>query len=78
VPTFFCWSPPLKLKRPAVGAAGHLELADGQDVEPAGDVFPDGLLIRQIIAMLVHKGHLHGGADDDLAAVRLSPCRQSA
>ncbi len=71
VPTLFCWSPPLKLKRPQIGAAGHLELADVQDVEAAGDVFPHGLVVRQFVAVLVDEGHLHGRADLHFAAVRL-------
>jgi hypothetical protein len=50
----------VEVEAAAVGAAGHLELADGDDVQPAGDVFPDGLVVRQLIAALVHEGHLHG------------------
>jgi hypothetical protein len=37
----------VEVEAPAVGAAGHLELADVDDVQAAGDVFPDGLVVGQ-------------------------------
>lgn len=30
-----------------VSTAGHLELADVDDIQTAGDVFPDGFIVRQ-------------------------------
>ena len=62
---------PVEVEAPAVGAAGHLEFADGDDVQPAGDVFPHGFVIGQIVAALIDEGHLHGFAQRDFTGVGL-------
>jgi hypothetical protein len=59
----------VEVEAAAVGAAGHLELAHGQDVQAARDVFPHGLLVGQVVAVLVDKSHVHGLADGDFTAV---------
>jgi hypothetical protein len=41
----------VEVEAAAVGAAGHLELADGEDVEAAGNVFPNGLVVGQVVAV---------------------------
>ena len=61
----------VEVEAACIGAAGHGEPADSQHVQAAGDVFPDGFLVGQIVAVLVHKGHSRGLADHDFAAVRL-------
>ena len=61
----------VEVEAPAISAAGHLELAHIEDVEPARHIFPDCFFVRQIIAVLVDKGHAHGGADLDRAAIWL-------
>ena len=61
----------VEIEAPAVGAAGHLEFAHGDDVQPARNVFPHGFIVGQVFAALIHKGHLHGFADADFAAVGL-------
>ena len=61
----------VEIEATAIGTAGHLELAHVQDVQAAGDVFPHGFLIGQVVAVLVHEGHLHGLADLDLAGIGL-------
>ena len=61
----------VEVKAAAIRAAGHLEFAHGQNVQAAGHVFPDGFFIRQVVAVLVNKRHLHGLAEFDLAAVGL-------
>ena len=52
-----------------VGAAGHHELAHGDVVQTAGDVFPHGLVAFQAFAALVHKSQLGGLTHGDAAAV---------
>src|SRR5882672_151139 len=42
-----------------VGARGHLELADGEDVGAVGDVFPHGLLAFERVPRLVDERHLY-------------------
>ena len=60
-----------------ISTAGHLEFADVDDVQTTGDVFPDGFIVRQRVTRLVHISHLHGGANDDFARVRLlATCNQ--
>ncbi len=54
-----------------IGTRRHLELAHVDDVQTTGDVLPHGLVVGQRITVLVHKGHLHGLADFDLARIRL-------
>jgi hypothetical protein len=58
MPTFCCWSPPLKLKRAAIGAAVHLALAELDDVVAAGDFLPDGLVAIERVAALVDIGEI--------------------
>jgi hypothetical protein len=61
----------VEVEAPAIREAGHLELAHVDDVQAARDVFPHGFVVVQVIAVLVHKGHAHGLANLDLAAVGL-------
>ena len=59
----------VEVESAAVGAAGHLELAHSEDIQPPRDVFPDGLVVAQVVTALVHKGHSHGLADGDFATI---------
>jgi hypothetical protein len=68
----------VEVEAAAVGAAGHLELADVDHVEAAGDVLPHGLVVGQLVAVLVDEGHLHGLADLHLARSPASPCPRSS
>ena len=61
----------VEVEAPAISAARHLELADVQNVQPAGDIFPDGFFVRQVVAVLIDKSHFDGRALDDFAAVGL-------
>ena len=61
----------LEVEAAEVGARGHLELADGEDVGAAGDVLPHRLVALERVARLVDVGHLHRRPDRDLAAVGL-------
>jgi ABC-type multidrug transport system ATPase subunit len=61
----------LEVEAAQIGAAGHFELADGEDVGAVGHVFKDGFVAFQAFAALFDKGHLHGLADFHRAAVRL-------
>ncbi len=74
-PTRFCWSEPLKLKRPTVGAGRHLELADSDHVLAVGNLLPDGFFVVQVVAALVHVGHLHRLARSALRRYRVVLCR---
>src|SRR6516164_5624806 len=62
---------PLEVEAAEVRARRHLEAADGQDVLPAGDCLPGGLVVRQRLARLIDDGELDCVTDRDLAAVRL-------
>jgi len=66
-PTTFCWSAPLKLNRPRVGARGHRELDHGDVVLAACDLLEDRLVGREHVARLVDIGELHCLADFDFA-----------
>ena len=71
-PTFFCWSAPLKLNAADIGAGRDLHLvAELHDVEAAGDLLPDVLLVVQVVAALVDVAELDGVAELDRAGVRL-------
>ena len=59
----------VEVEAPAIGPAGHLELADVEYVEPARHVFPDRFFVGQVVAVLVNEGHLDRGADLDFAAI---------
>ena len=61
----------VEVEASCVGAAGHGETADSQHVQAAGDVFPDGFFVGQVVAVLVDKGHARGLADHHFAAVGL-------
>ena len=71
MPTFFCWSVPVKLNRDDVGprvdlAAAHLEV-----VVAAGDFLVDGFVGGQGVAALVDVAQLDRRADLQLALVGL-------
>ena len=59
----------VEVKATAVSAAGHLEFADVQNIQTARYVFPDGFVVSQFVAVLVHEGHLHRLADLDFARI---------
>src|SRR5262249_25597203 len=60
-----------KVEAAEVGARGHLELAYGEDVLSARDRLPGRFVVRERLARLVDDGELHGGTDEDLAAIGL-------
>ena len=60
----------LEVEAAQVGAAGHLVVADAQNVVAVGHLFPDGLVGVQVLAALVHVGQVHGVAHLDVAGVR--------
>ena len=68
----------IEVKAAAIGAAGHLEFAHGQNIQTAGHVFPHSFFIRQVVAILVNKRHLHGLTQLDFTAVRLLFARDHA
>ena len=68
---FFLLVATVKVKAPAVSAAGHLKFAHRQNIQAAGDVFPHGFVVRKVVAGLVHKRHLSGLANFDFALIRL-------
>ena len=57
-PAGFCWSGPLNPNAADVGAGGHLDLADLDEVEPVGDDLPHVLLRVDAAAVLVDVGDL--------------------
>ena len=61
----------IEVEAAAIRTAWHLEFAHGHDVEATGHIFPNGFFVGQVVAVLVDKGHLHGLANFDRAAVRL-------
>jgi hypothetical protein len=61
----------IEVEATAIRATGHLELAHIDDIQTARDVLPHGFVVVQIVAVLVYKGHAHGLANLDLAAVGL-------
>ena len=61
----------LEAERRDVGARGHLEVGDLDEVEAVGDDLPDVLLRVEAAAALVDVGDLDGLADDQLAVVGL-------
>src|SRR5205085_11779383 len=60
-----------KIEARDIGARGHLEFADADDVESAGDIFPDALLGREHVARLVDVREMHRFADGDRPRVAL-------
>ncbi|KAF1049442.1 MAG: hypothetical protein GAK34_02062 [Delftia tsuruhatensis] len=61
----------VEVEAACVGARGHLELADVDDVQPARDVFPHRLVVGQRVTRLLHIGHLDRLAHDDFAGIGL-------
>ena len=71
LPTFFCWSEPLKLNAGRVLAAVHPLVADLHLVLAVRDLLPDGLLAVERVAALVDVRELDGVADAQRAGVGL-------
>ena len=67
---FFLLILALEIKTAEIGARRHFEFADVDDVEPAGNRLPRGLLVGQGLARLVDHRQFHRRADDDLAGIR--------
>ena len=61
----------LEIEPPKISTRSHLELADVDDVEPAGNGIPHALVVRQRVAELIDRRHAHGRADNDLAGIGL-------
>src|SRR5690606_39529441 len=61
----------LEVETADVGARLDLDTVDVEDVGTAGDLLEHGVVALQRRAALVDIGQLHGGAEDDLAGVRL-------
>ena len=61
----------LEVEAADVGTAGHDELPHHDVVQATRDVFPDRLVVGQVLAALVHKRQLGCLADQHLAAVGL-------
>src|SRR5206468_2151106 len=68
----------VEIEAPEVGARRHHELADGDVVQPARHVLPDGLVAFERLAALLNEGHLDRRADLDRAAVGLLLARDHA
>src|SRR5690606_23035319 len=61
----------LEVETADVGARLDLDTVDVEDVRAAGDLLEHRVVALQRRAALVDIGQLHGGAEDDLAGVRL-------
>jgi len=60
----------VEVESATIGAAGHLEFADIQNIQSARYVLPDRFVIGQVVATLVNKGHLDGRANLDFTRIR--------
>ena len=76
-PTFFCWSPPLKLNQLDVLARVDLALAELDQVVAAADLLEDRVLRVEAVARLVDVGELDRVAERGACPRRASPRRRS-